>query len=167
MGEDFNQTADGLVHVRPPPHPRYPHHVEKFKWSDLVLPSAFTLLSSLESCVVSPPYPSAPPPLGEKLLPGRTCRVPRGIFAPWSIPGPRTRNCHFIINGVWNEWMSEGEHECPGLCILALLQRRATWLFTHCPPPLDPRVGSSHGNQVVLASRFLPAWAAAARGSCG
>lgn len=46
----------------------------------------------------------------------------------------------------------------PRFYILALLlQRWAAWLFPHCPPPLNPRVGCSLGNQLVLATEPLPA----------
>lgn len=52
--------------------------------------------------------------------------------------------------------MNEGEHQSPGLCILALPPRRATWLFRLGPPPLGPRAGFLHP-EPTSTSETLPA----------
>ena len=103
------------------------------------------------------------------LSPPHECRVfeGRSFFGSWRISSPRTHNWHFIINCDWNEWMNEGEHQSPGLCILALSPRRATWLFRLCPPTLGSRAGCLRP-EPTRTSEVLPASrAAAARGSRG
>lgn len=52
--------------------------------------------------------------------------------------------------------MKEGEHQCPGLCILALLRQRATWSFRLRPPPLGPRAGCLRP-EPTRTSKTLPA----------